>query len=104
MLEMTLNRKYSLDIILKSLQISSYRLVYFVRKQLADPTQPLGRLSRQEQTTIEYHVDKQIQWLDTYTDATLEEIIKHKTTFEQVIREIVHEIRRPTSRNSSDEL
>ncbi len=72
-------------------------MVYYVRNQLADPNKPLGRLSTQEQITIEYHIDKQIQWLDTNTDVSLDEIVKHKTLFEQIILEIVHEIERPSS-------
>jgi hypothetical protein len=60
-----------------------------------------------EQITIEYHVEKQIQWLDTNLDAKLEDLIKHKDQFEQIVMEIINEINRrsPTSNDTrSDEL
>jgi len=56
-------------------------------------------LSTREKATIEYHVEKQIQWLDANLDATLEELIKHKNRFEQIIAELINAINRrnPTS-------
>ncbi len=54
-------------------------------------------LSTREQMTIEYHVDKQIQWLDTNLDAKLEDLIKHKNQFEDIVTEIIHEINRQSS-------
>jgi hypothetical protein len=55
-----------------------------------------------EQSTIEYHVDKQIQWLDTNLDAKLEDLIKHKDRFERIVIEIINEINRrnPTSNDT----
>jgi molecular chaperone DnaK (HSP70) len=81
--------------------------VYSVKNQLNDNTKPLGRLSIREQTTIEYHVDKQLQWLDANSDAKLEDIIKHKDQFEEIVSEIINEINRrgPNSNDThSDEL
>ncbi len=72
-------------------------MVYLIKNQLADQTQPLGRLSTKEQITIEYHIEKQIQWLDKNSDASLDDIVKHKTQFEQIVMEIIHEIKRPGS-------
>jgi hypothetical protein len=60
-------------------------------------------LSTREQTTIEYHVDKQIQWLDANLDAKLEELTKQKNRFEQIIAEIIDAINRRRS-HSNDTL
>ena len=68
-----------------------------MKSQFADPTKPLGMLSTREQITIEYHIDKQIQWLDANTDADIEEIIKHKNQFEQIVTEIIQEFERQSA-------
>jgi len=60
-------------------------------------------LPGREQTTIEYHVDKQIQWLDANLDASLEELEKQKHRFEQIVTEIINSFNR-RSPNSNDTL
>ena len=92
---------FDLTIISLSLYLSVYRYVYSIRNQLTDKTKPLGRLSSREQTAIEYHVDKQIQWLDQTSDAKLEDIIKHKNQFEEIILDIIDEINK-RGPNSND--
>jgi hypothetical protein len=70
-------------------------------------------LSSREKTTLEYHVDKQIQWIDANPNASIKDLTAHKDRLERIVTEIINEFirrnpnandTRPTSHSYGDEL